>query len=103
MQDGICQLRLDFDRLVLNNPANTGICTDLITTTSPTGASPPRLCGALSGQHSKDLNNVWSKQLLLGHPAYSLQCTLSLGAKQQLEPLPFLLVQLPGTGGGKYD
>eukprot|EP00094_Tigriopus_californicus_P002401 TCALIF_02319-PA protein Name:"Protein of unknown function" AED:0.36 eAED:0.36 QI:38/0.4/0.33/0.5/1/1/6/0/174 len=32
---------------------DTGLCTDSITVTSPTGVNPPVVCGDLSGQHSK--------------------------------------------------
>ncbi len=53
-------LRLDFDNFVSASPptsgANSGSCptgTDFLTVTSPTGASPPVVCGTLTGQHSK--------------------------------------------------
>ena len=58
--------RLDFDNLVLGNPATAtptatlqGQCptTDRLTITSGSGsgpnANPPVVCGTLSGQHSK--------------------------------------------------
>ncbi len=51
--------RLDFDNFVSAAPptsgANLGSCptgTDFLTVTSPTGASPPVVCGTLTGQHS---------------------------------------------------
>ncbi len=51
--------RLDFDNLVTAAPptsgGNLGSCptgTDFLTVTSPTGASPPVVCGTLTGQHS---------------------------------------------------
>ncbi len=57
----LCQVRLDFDNLVTAGPPTTtatkGNCatgTDFLTTTSPTGSSPPVICGTLTGQHSKD-------------------------------------------------
>ena len=52
-------IRLDFDITVLNPTDMAGLCRrganvgDLLTVTSPTGQSPPVLCGTLSGQHSK--------------------------------------------------
>ena len=64
----VCQIRLDFDTLVLTQPVNTpttanspddtnhGFCDqDTITFTSPTGGGVilPTLCGTLTGQHSK--------------------------------------------------
>ena len=55
----ICQLRLDFFKVVLQQPAvATGSCTDtyLTTTAGTTTASfqntPPVLCGTLTDQHS---------------------------------------------------
>ncbi|CAB4057884.1 unnamed protein product [Lepeophtheirus salmonis] len=58
VNDNICQIRLDFDTLVLTEPA-TGECsstnTDKLTFTSPSGFVPPGtggLCGdSLSGDH----------------------------------------------------
>ncbi len=54
----ICYIRLDFNTLVVTGPtANTGACgTDTVTVTSPISttantASPPVVCGTLSGQH----------------------------------------------------
>lgn len=49
--DDICQIRLDFDKFQNAAPATTGLCTDMLTTTSPTGRSPPALCGNLAGSH----------------------------------------------------
>lgn len=52
----ICQIRIDFERLVLS-PASAvsgtvGLCTDdTLSLTSPGGLSPPLLCGTLTGQH----------------------------------------------------
>ncbi|QQP34787.1 Putative LOC101744434, partial [Caligus rogercresseyi] len=58
VNDNICQIRLDFDNLVLTEPA-TGECsntnTDKLTFTSPSGYVPPGsggLCGDnVSGSH----------------------------------------------------
>jgi len=57
-QDDICQLRLDFFRAVLQQPASSsGSCTDTILTTTigSTGQTsqntPPLLCGTLTDQH----------------------------------------------------
>ena len=64
----VCQIRLDFDTLVLTQPISAlapggaqdgdghGACNqDTITFTSPTGGGVilPTLCGTLTGQHSK--------------------------------------------------
>jgi len=54
----ICQVRLDFFKVVLQQPTSTtGSCTNTYTTITP-GASgvtkfnnPPNLCGTLTGQH----------------------------------------------------
>jgi len=52
--DDLCQIRLDFDNLVIAQPDTAGACaTDTLKATSPTGASPPVVCGTLTGQHSK--------------------------------------------------
>lgn len=55
----ICQIRLDFDNFVINPPDSAtaipsfGSCTtnDRLVTTSPSGFSPPVLCGTLTGTH----------------------------------------------------
>ena len=54
------QIRLDFETLEFNSRAFYDIpngvfgeCQDYLLVTSPTGASPPRVCGDLTGQHSK--------------------------------------------------
>jgi len=53
----VCQIRLNFDTLVLTQPDSTadhGACNqDMITFTSPTGGGVilPTLCGTLTGQH----------------------------------------------------
>jgi len=52
----ICQIRIDFDSLVLT-PASAvtgtvGLCTDdTLTISNPSGPNPPLLCGTLTGQH----------------------------------------------------
>ena len=53
------QLRLDFAKFVVLSPPTTGLCTttgDFITVTSPTGRSPPVLCGTLTGTHSMQIS-----------------------------------------------
>jgi hypothetical protein len=52
----ICQLRLDLDDFVINQPDNDGLCADTLAVTSPTLFSPPIVCGTLTGQHSKYLH-----------------------------------------------
>ena len=52
----ICQIRLDFDSLVLSPASATtgtvGLCTDdSLSLSNPGGPSPPLLCGTLTGQH----------------------------------------------------
>lgn len=53
----ICQVRLDFDDVELQQPSNTGVCTattgDQLTVISPSTTLPGinDLCGTLSGQH----------------------------------------------------
>lgn len=54
----ICQVRLDFFKVVLQQPASaTGSCTNTYTTITPgaTGSTayntPPKLCGTLTNQH----------------------------------------------------
>lgn len=57
--DGLCQIRLDFDNLKTADPPISGadlvgLCTssgDTVIATSPTNASPPTVCGTLTGQH----------------------------------------------------
>lgn len=55
--DNLCQIRLDFDTLMSQNSADgsCGTMADSITVSSPfsssTSASPPVLCGTLTGQH----------------------------------------------------
>jgi len=53
MNDGICQLRLDFTTLILNEPPNTGFCGDGFTISSPSlGKEFGQICGQYnSGQH----------------------------------------------------
>ena len=56
----IVQVRLDFDVFIVRQPETTGSCDDdTITFTTPTGTGMalPTLCGTLSDQHSKALNN----------------------------------------------
>lgn len=47
----ICQLRFDVVNLKLDQTATTGVCTDTLAFTSPSGISPPTLCGTSSGDH----------------------------------------------------
>lgn len=50
----ICQVRLDFDKAVFAQPSTTtvGSCaTDTVTVTSPSGISPPVVCGTFTGTH----------------------------------------------------
>lgn len=53
----ICQVRLDFDKAVFRQPATTspiGQCSttrDMVTVTSPSGISPPVVCGTFTGTH----------------------------------------------------
>ena len=49
----ICQLRLDFFNFDITE-ATTGLCTDSFIITGPTGDNPDRLCGTLTGSHSKN-------------------------------------------------
>ena len=49
----ICQIRLDFDTVVLDQPSSTGTCSDEFSVDSPASADPPTLCGTFSGTHSK--------------------------------------------------
>ena len=56
----ICQVRLDFFKAVLQQPASsTGSCTKTYITSTPgaTGSTayntPPKLCGTLTDQHCK--------------------------------------------------
>jgi hypothetical protein len=46
----ICQLRLDFDNFDLVE-TTTGVCTDSLTISGPTGRNPMDLCGTLTGFH----------------------------------------------------
>ena len=48
----ICQLRLDFDNFDLVE-TTTGVCTDSLTISGPTGRNPMDLCGTLTGFHGK--------------------------------------------------
>ncbi|XP_059091319.1 uncharacterized protein LOC131886884 isoform X2 [Tigriopus californicus] len=50
ISDDLCQIRLDFISTQMGVD-DTGLCTDSITVTSPTGVNPPVVCGDLSGQH----------------------------------------------------
>jgi len=51
----ICQIRLDFDSAVFQQPTSTtASCStggDTVTVTSPTGISPPVFCGTFTGSH----------------------------------------------------
>ena len=71
--DNICQLRLDFQNFVINQPKTTvesvqkinsklfydlGQCqTDLFTVTAPGNTAPPGICGTNSGEHSKTIQH----------------------------------------------
>ena len=60
----ICQIRLDFDTVVLGDPSTTtgaiGECSgDSLTVTSPSSYYITPLCGTLSGTHSKYSNNMY--------------------------------------------
>jgi len=58
MKTDLCQIRLDFDNLVLAQPSSSGDCAptgDSAVAVSPTGQSPPaNICGTLTGQHSEE-------------------------------------------------
>jgi hypothetical protein len=65
----ICQIRLDFDNFQIQQPTTTtGACNgDTITISSPSGKSPPVLCGMLTGTHSKLFTTMfvsWGNQCL---------------------------------------
>merc|ERR1711935_318751 len=47
----ICQIRLDFQTAVFDQPSTTGTCSDEFSVTSPSGANPPTLCGSFSDTH----------------------------------------------------
>jgi len=47
----ICQIRLDFDTVVLDQPSSTGTCSDEFSVDSPASADPPTMCGTFSGTH----------------------------------------------------
>jgi len=47
----ICQIRLDFQTAVLDQPSSTGTCSDVLTVTSPSSANPPTLCGTFTDTH----------------------------------------------------
>lgn len=53
MNDNICQVRLDFEKLQLNDPDVTGACKSdyLQVTGGVSGANIPTMCGTLDGQH----------------------------------------------------
>lgn len=69
--DNICQLRLDFQNFVINQPKTTvesvqkinsklfydlAQCqTDIFTVTAPGNTAPPVICGTNSGEHSKTI------------------------------------------------
>ena len=83
--DNICQLRLDFQNFVINQPKTTvesvqkinsklfydlGQCqTDLFTVTAPGNTAPPGICGTNSGEHSKTIQHnhalLYSKSCLI--------------------------------------
>merc|ERR1740129_2372488 len=50
LSSDICQLRLDFDNFDLVE-TTTGVCTDSLTISGPTGRNPMDLCGTLTGLH----------------------------------------------------
>ena len=74
--DNICQLRLDFQTFVINQPKTTATSvahvshvaakllydklqcqTDIFSVTSPGNPAPPVICGTNSGEHSKLLKS----------------------------------------------
>ena len=55
----ICQIRLDFDSVTMDQPDSTsGTCDDEVKATSPTSFSPPTICGTLTGTHSKKIIRI---------------------------------------------
>ena len=84
----ICQVRLDFFKVVLQQPkSTTGSCTNTYTTITP-GASgvtaynrPPALCGTLTDQHCK--NTILSLRTITILPN-SFQFTLNKSTNKNL-------------------
>ena len=73
--DDICQLRLDFQSFVINQPEgvntvsvakvggkslfdNTQCQTDIFSVTAPGNNAPPVICGTNTGEHSKKCNEI---------------------------------------------
>ena len=63
VNDDVCQLRLDFEKLELAGPDNTSSCSiDTFTFVGSAGANPTVICGDNTGQHSKYGNQMmWKK------------------------------------------